>query len=350
MPNTTVAFNCPNCGADLAFNADKQKLCCEFCLSEFTEEEFESTDSIEKTKQKEEASAEFCEQMNEYACPNCGAEFASDEHTVAGICTYCHSPVVLKGKLNGQMMPDRIIPFKYCKEEAENKFFEFIKKYKFLPKDFMSKAHADKISGVYYPFWITDADTYARINGNATKVRVWRVGNTEFTETSRFNIQRAGQIHFEDIVSSALSTEDKEMLEGILPYPSEAIEPFSMPYISGFSAKKRDIEIKALAEEVRQRMQSYSETLLRNTVNGYATTTVNQKELKIQNSHWEYTLLPIWVLNYKTPKKTYHYAMNGYTGKIYGQLPLCMKKLIIASASVFASVAAVIGLIGGLIG
>ncbi len=346
MSETAVAFNCPNCGAELEFDADKQKLCCEFCLSEYTEEEFSSIDKL--VSKSKPCNEEFCEHMQEYACPNCGAEFLTDEETAAGICTYCHSPVVLKGKLSGQMRPDKIIPFKYGKEEAENKFFQFIKHRMFLPSDFKSRKHADKIAGVYYPFWVTDADTSAHLNANCTKVRVWRVGDTEYTETSRFNIYRAGGIHFEDIVSSAIKSEDKEMLEGILPYPSDSHEDFSMPYISGFSAKKRDIDTKEISAEVRTRMNDYAETLLKNTVSGYASTNVISKGVNINRIRWEYTLMPVWELNYKTKKRTYTYAMNGYTGKIYGKLPLSMKKLVIACVGAFSAVTAIITLIGGI--
>ncbi len=341
MTETAVAFNCPNCGAELEFDADKQKLCCEFCLSEFTEEEFNKSETHAKNE-------EFCEHMKEYVCPNCGAEFVTDEDTAAGICTYCHSPVVLKGKLSGQMKPDKIIPFKYGKEEAEKKFLQFIKHRIFLPNGFKSKKHADKISGVYYPFWVTDADTYAQLHANCTKVRVWRVGDTEYTETTRFNVRRAGDIHFEDIVSSAITSEDKEMLEGILPYPSDSLRDFTMPYISGFSAKKRDIDTKELSAEVKGRMNSYAETLLRNTIGSYVSTNILSKGLNINRIRWEYTLMPVWVLNYKTKKKTYTYAMNGYTGKIYGKLPLSMKKLAVACLGAFSAVTAVITLIGGI--
>ncbi len=341
MTETAVAFNCPSCGAELEFDADKQKLCCEFCLSEFTEEEFSKSEAHSKNE-------EFCEHMQEYACPNCGAEFITDEDTVAGICTYCHSPVVLKGKLTGQMRPDKIIPFKYGKEEAENKFLQFIKRRRFLPSDFKSRKHADRISGVYYPFWVTDADTYAQMNAKCTKVRVWRVGDVEYTETTRFNVRRAGDIHFEDIVSSAITSEDKEMLEGILPYPSDSLEDFTMPYISGFSAKKRDIDTKELSSEVRARMNGYAEALLRNTIGGYASTNILSKGININRIRWEYTLMPIWVLNYKTKNKTYTYAMNGYTGKIYGKLPLSMKKLVLACLGAFSAVTALVTLIGGI--
>ncbi len=339
MAESTVAFNCPNCGAELAFDADKQKLCCEFCLSEFTEAE------ISKVQAKND-DADFCEHMQEYTCPNCGAEFMSDEETAAGICTYCHSPVVLKGKLSGELRPDKIIPFKYGKEEAEKKFLEFIKHRRFLPSDFKSIAHADKIAGVYYPFWVTDADTYSNINASCTKLRVWRVGDIEYTETTKYNVWRAGDIHFEDIVTSAISNEDKDMLEGILPYPSNSLEDFTMPYLSGFSAKKRNIETHSITEEVKGRMNGYAETLLKNTVRGYNTTSMLSKKVKINRISWDYTLMPVWVLNYKSKGKTYNYAMNGYTGKIYGKLPLSMKKLFAATAGVFSAVTAAIMLIG----
>ncbi len=342
------AYNCPSCGAELYYDADKQKLACEFCLSEFTSEEIEKTNASEIAESNMSNARDYCEHMNEYSCPNCGAEIAADETTAADICVYCHSPVVLKGKLSGQMKPDKIVPFKFGKEEAEKKFLEFAKKKWFLPKEFKSREHADKIQGIYYPFWVTDADTQSYLRADATRVRVWRTGDTEFTETSRFSCEREGNIHFEDIVSSAFSQAEKEMLEGILPYPSDALQEFSMPLLSGFHTKKRDIEREALSEEVKQRMRDYSNTLLRNSIQGYASVNVKSTSMNIRQSHWEYSLMPIWLLNYVTPKKTYMYAVNGYTGKIYGELPISIKKLLLATASVMAAVAPIVALIGGI--
>ena len=54
---STKAYNCPNCGAELKFDPDKHKLCCEFCESEFTAEEIERQNiydfSTEKQKNSE---------------------------------------------------------------------------------------------------------------------------------------------------------------------------------------------------------------------------------------------------------------------------------------------------------
>lgn len=348
LTEEAVAFNCPNCGAELKFNADKQRLCCEFCESEFTQQEIASTNAAQSAQQQLHNAGLFCDQLNEYYCPNCGAEIACDDSTAADICVYCHSPVVLRGKLSGQMMPDRIIPFKFSKEEAENKFTAFAKKHFFVPREFKSKKQASLISGVYYPFWVTDADTDGEYYAKATKVRSWRIGNVQYTETSRFNIIRRGFIHFEDIVTSAIKEEDKAMLEGILPYPSESLQPFSMPYLSGFKAKKRNLERDALSPEVKARMNEYAATLLKRTVHGYATVNETGRNVRIRQSHWEYSLMPVWVLNYVTKKKTYKYAMNGYTGKIYGELPVSFGKLLAVCGAVFAAVTPIVALIGGM--
>lgn len=346
---TTVTYNCPNCGAELYFNADRQRLCCEFCESEFTKEELLERGGEAEADRRSRENSDYCAHINVYECSNCGAEISVEENSAAGICVYCDSPVIFKGKLSGQMKPDKIIPFKYGKEEAENRFLSFTKKRFFLPKGFAEKKRAEKISGIYYPFWVTDADTDGSLLADATKIRVWRVGNKRYTETSKFRVEREGFIHFEDIVTSAISEQDKNMLEGILPYPSESMTPFDMSYLSGFAAKKRDIGREAVSDEVRARMNGYAETLLKDTISGYNTVSVRQNRLSIRQSHWEYTLMPIWILNYKTKKRTYTYAMNGYTGKIYGELPISFKRLMIAAAGVFTVLAGIAALIGGII-
>ena len=187
---TTVTYQCPNCGAGLAFDAEKQKFACEFCLSEFSEAEAREANSDEVLRERESAEREYNEHMNEYECPSCGAHVVADENTAASFCYYCHNPVVLVGRLSGQMRPHRIIPFKYDKAQAEKKFLEFAKRKWFVPRGFFAPEQVEKITGVYYPFWITDADTDSTMTAHATRLRVWRTGRYEYTETSNFEIYR----------------------------------------------------------------------------------------------------------------------------------------------------------------
>ncbi len=349
--SSTVAYQCPCCGAGLAFDPEKQTFACEFCLSEFDEGALETAGAGEAAAKAAADAAAYCDRMNLYACPNCGAEVVADETTVADICCYCHNPVVLAGRLSGQMKPHKVVPFRIDKAAAEKSFRDFCRGKWFLPRAFSSAAHAAQIRGVYYPFWVTDADADGEVDAVGTRVRSWRMGDYRYTETSRYAVERAGELHFEDIVTSALSEADKQMLEGILPYPSEELTDFSMPYLSGFVAKKRDIEREALTGEVRSRMEDYTRTLLLGSITEpYATLTPRETGLKIRESHWEYALLPIWLLTYRDGDgKVYTFAINGCTGKLYGELPVSRPKLALLFGAVAAPLTALLSWIGGLL-
>ena len=342
-----LTYKCPNCDAGLVYDAEKQRFVCKFCISDFSEDELKNTEAEKKAKKAEKEQEDFANAVNQYNCPSCGAEIIVDKSTAADFCYYCHNPVVLSDKVSGAYKPSKIIPFKFDKEEAKRIFRDYSKKKWFCPKDYFSEAHSEKISGVYYPFWVTDADVNAHLDTTAFSVRSWTSGDYRYTETSRYDVKRSGDIHFEDITTSALSEEDKRMLEGVLPYPKNEHIDFAIPYLQGFQAKKRDLDRDMLTNEVRGKMKKYSEDMLRDTIHGYSRVETDTMDISIHNSHWEYTLMPIWVLTYKKGNKTFIYAMNGSTGKIYGELPVSPWKLGLLGVAVGAVVALFGFLIGG---
>ncbi len=350
MAESSITYKCPNCDAGLIFNAEKQRFVCEFCMSDFTESDLASTESAERAERAERENAEFAGEIDEYHCSSCGAEIITDKSTVATFCYYCHNPVVLSDRVSSTLKPSKVIPFAFDKNAAKDTLLRYTKKKWFLPRDYFSAENVDRISGIYYPFWVTDADTSASLNTVAHRVRKWRSGNYRYTEVSNFAIKRGGDIHFEDITTSAISEEDKKMLEGILPYPTDAYKDFQMPYLLGYAAKKRDIEREALSAEVRDRMHSYATTMLSSTVKGYSSVDKPTVGINIRSSHWEYSLLPIWILTYikkgRKKDKIYTYAMNGHTGKIYGNLPVSIPKL----ALLFGGIASVLTVLFTLIG
>ena len=345
MATAVTTYQCPNCGATLQFDPEKQCFACEFCMSEFSEADLLASGAADAAQKEEEEGRAYSDSLQEYVCDNCGAEIVADANTAAAFCLYCHAPILLHGKVSGQMKPHKLIPFKISRDGAEDRFLAFAKKKWFIPRGLFRRGYMEKMEGVYYPFWVTDADTDCHFEAEATRVHRYTRGNVEVTETSYYEIHRRGDIHFEDLTTSAISTEDKKMLEGILPFPSEALTDFSMPYLTGFYAKKRDIDREQLYGEVKERMNKYAATILRGTVSGYNTVQPRACGVKVKNSHWEYSLMPVWVFAYPVKDKMYQYAMNGHTGKIWGKLPVSAGKLAILGSIVFA----VAGFLGGLI-
>lgn len=351
-----LTYTCPSCGAPLTLQEETGGLHCEFCLSDFTEEEVRRATEQAEAQQREEEEAEaaeeerrasdseeFCAEMQSYHCPNCGAEVIADKNTAAQLCYYCHSPIICTGRLSGQRRPDRIIPFRFDREEAQRRFLAYASRKFFVPRDFFRDARAENVGGIYYPFWVTDADTAANYRARATRVFRHTSGNRTYITTKRYLIERQGDIHFEDIVTAALSEADKDMLEGVLPYPSEELAPFSMPCLSGYVAKRRDIEREAVRGEVVERMHRYAAQMLRDTVQGYTTVDCPVTRLNIQRANWEYALLPIWMMTYKSRRngKTYSYSMNGSTGKVHGVLPVSRGKLAAVASAIGAALAAI---------
>jgi DNA-directed RNA polymerase subunit RPC12/RpoP len=86
----------------------------------FKEDDFFSKDETLENKSPEEKNVIENELENAvlYVCPSCGAEVITDETTAATSCHYCSNPIVLSGKLSGELKPDFVIPFKIDKDGA----------------------------------------------------------------------------------------------------------------------------------------------------------------------------------------------------------------------------------------
>lgn len=355
----TVTYKCPNCDGGLIFDPATQKFCCEYCQSLFTQQELDQMDldansASDQVKQEESPSAaeapreeeEFTAHAVSYVCPSCGAEVMADDTTAATFCYYCHNPVVLSGRLSGALKPDRVIPFALKKGDVEQQFLNWCKKKRFMKKDFFSQSQLEKLTGVYFPFWLLNCTVDGSMNALGRKIRTWRQGNTEYTETEEYELVREADIDFRDMPFAALKRQEMELTKGIYPYDFAKAVRFNMAYLSGFQAEKRGLERKDVSPEAAAEIRKYSEMLLRDTTTHYSGVTVNQMRASMLKEKWEYTLLPVWVLTYQYRDKTYYYAMNGQNGKVCGEVPLSLGRLAILFG-VVAAVLFVILLLGG---
>ena len=205
---STITYKCPNCDGGLVFDPQSGTYACEYCFSKFSQEELVA-ESQSSEKIQEESIAETGTEGLEggavvYHCPSCGAEIITDETTAATFCFYCHNPIVLEGKLNGNYLPDSIIPFKITKEEATEGLLKWIKKKKYAPTGFYSKKNIEKMTGVYFPYWLYDCKIDGSMVGSARDVRIWTSGDVEYTETKVYEVKREGKISFRHLPKTAL--------------------------------------------------------------------------------------------------------------------------------------------------
>ncbi len=347
-----IVYKCINCGGPLAFKAESQNWTCDYCLSEFSEQDvkdfisneqasIEAAMSGEALEQRIEQDKEYEDKATGYSCNSCGAEIVTDDITAATFCYYCHNPTILPRRLQGEFRPEKVIPFKLNRDKATEIFIKWCKKKPLLSKFFTSTSQLEKLTGIYVPFWLFDSDTSGSVNGEATRVRSYTRGDTRYTETKYYHVVREGEAAFKAVPADGSIKMDDELMEILEPYDYSELKDFSMSYLSGYFAEKYDMDQNDVYERVSKIIRKNLSSLLQGTIQGYNGVTIKNSNVQLKNVEAAYVLLPLWMFTYQFKGKTYVFAMNGQTGKIAGRLPISIGRAStwfgIVSASVFAT-------------
>ena len=358
-----ITYKCPNCDGGLVFDPSSQKYHCEYCLSDFTQEELEclSQELVRRKAEHQEPGLQGQDSREPerrepgsagaqpvlYTCPSCGAQIVTDETTAATFCYYCHNPVVLGKRLEGTYLPNKIIPFEISREEAEKKFLDFVGKKKYVPKAFFDKKQIESMTGVYFPYWVYDVELEGKMQGDARSVRMWTTGNTQYTETKYYAVEREGDVTLRNLTENALKKANVKLTSGVMPYAYDKMKDFHMGYLSGFLAERRDIEQNIVQGKMQHTMRESAEKLMRDTISGYNSVSVKNTFFAPKKETWSYVLLPVWTITYKgRDGKVYYYSMNGQNGNICGDLPVDRPRLALTSLLTALGIL-VFGLLGG---
>ncbi|MBQ8591424.1 MAG: hypothetical protein IJ485_01565 [Lachnospiraceae bacterium] len=317
-----MIFTCRNCGGNVVFSPEKQKMYCPYCEGEDCEESTVKPTTVTQ-------------------CSNCGGEIQINEYTSSSKCSYCGQHIVFDERVTGAYEPQLILPFKIGKEDAKKLMRDTFSKKIFAPDSFLSEVKLNSMEGMYVPFWLYDYDTNYDYEGKGTKVRVWRSGNTEYTETSYYTIQRNMDVAFDKVPVDASFALNDEIMDLMEPYKYGELIDFSPKYMSGFFGEIYNDTADNLESRAKQKAENDAEGLLKSSISGYTTVTPIRKNLRMQKKGTHYTLFPVWLYMYTYRGKTYRYHVNGQTGKVIGTVPVSVAKVCAYGATLAASFATI---------
>ena len=341
-----MEYKCPCCDGAIAFDAGTQRMKCPYCDTEFDVEtirqQAEAALPEVDTQQRETWQAG---EVSAYVCQSCGGELLTDANTAATACPFCGNPVVLAPNVSGELKPDLIIPFKLDKEAAVAALKRHLKGKILLPKLFRSENHIRKIQGIYVPFWLFDATALGNAGYRATKVRSWADSRYYYTETSYYQVSRAGNLSFVAVPVDGASKMDNTLMESLEPYDLRQAEPFNSAFLAGYLADRYDVSAGDCAGRAAARMRESTEQALRQTVVGYSTVTKQSCIVNLTDTDARYALYPVWLLHTRYKDKEYLFGMNGQTGKFVGDLPIDWGAFWLWWFLVFFATAAIAGLI-----
>ncbi|MCR4882722.1 MAG: hypothetical protein K6A68_04075 [Clostridiales bacterium] len=334
-------FKCPACGNSLEYIPGTKSMKCPFCGHTSTE--------AEMTQETADGAPVKDGEYKEYHCQNCGAQIVTGDTTAATKCYFCHSPVVLMDRLSAEFRPDGLIPFKLDKENALSKFKHYLSKKRFLDRRFLSDDQLEMLSGVYYPYWLGEIEGDGTFEGEGTRVNSTIRGNYNITRTRYYKVSRMGHLSFSNLQRKALQEVDRKLSDGIHPFDFHDMKPFSMSFLSGFLAEKRDVEESDAAADMEKEVLGNVPVLMER--NDSFQSLRGKTDFQVTDRRMRYVLLPAWILTYagKTKDRPYYFMMNGQTGTVCGSLPLDRKKLLLTSVLFAAGVIGLLCLGGALI-
>jgi hypothetical protein len=196
----------------------------------------------------------------------------------------------------------------------------------------MAKPDAQRLRGVYLPFWTYDADTttdytgergddytttesYTAVENGQTVTRTRTVVHTRWSGAS-------GRVsnHFDDVLVPAGGAMPRPIVDRLEPWDLAALVPFADEYLASFESESYRIDLVSgfgLAKEV---MQPVIDAAIRADIGGDHQR-ISQESTDYRDVTFKHLLLPMWVCSYRFRDRVYRFVVNARTGEVQGERP-----------------------------
>jgi LSD1 subclass zinc finger protein len=349
---TVKHYKCENCGADLTYAPGTKNLKCEYCETEMVIADDSAVFSVEETDfskflSENELDDDQKTVVHTVNCNSCGALTTLAENVTSGECAFCGTPLVVQNAQTSTIIKPRyLLPFKIVQKDALSSYKLWIKKLWFAPNKLKKYGStADKLSGVYIPYWTYDAQTETDYRGERgtdhTETYTVTVNGKRETRTRTVIHWRpvCGHVSefFDDVLVLASSSLPRKYTDKLEPWDLENLVEFNEQYLSGFRSESYQINLLSGFETAKLVMDNTIRTLIKRDIGGN-----HQKINAVSTFHsdikFKHILLPIWISAYRFNNKVYRFMINGRTGEVQGERPWSWVKITLASLSAAAAV------------
>jgi len=363
---TTHKFPCPQCGAEVDFDAESGALLCAYCgyktTVPVTEQVILEYDLKSALRDMMSAPQEmgYGEGKRSLKCESCGAVNTVDASIISAECAFCGSnQVVPLDQITQVIKPESLLPFQVDQQRAAAQFRTWLGRGFFRPNPVkkIAKDASAKLHGIYLPFWTFDAhtsswwraeagyhyyvtETYAATDDKGKQVQRTRQVQKPRCEPASGHLQ----LRFDDILVPATDSVERGMIERIYPFDTGVLVPYDPGFLSGWAAEAYTVGLEQGWENGQEIMDGKVYRACDREVPG---DTHRNLQVKTAYSHMTYkhVLFPVWLASYRYGEKVYHFLVNGQTGDVQGQAPVSWIKVMLVVLLVIAIIAVLVWLL-----
>ena len=332
-------FPCESCGAPLVFHIGAQRLKCQHCGFEkalvFAEDAApvgENDLEAGLSRQAAQRSAPVSTKQ-EVRCRGCGAIVIFEGSLTSSACSYCDTPLQVKDAhvADHPIRVDGIATFQVEDAAAKVAVRAWVNGRWFAPGVWKKRGVEGKFDGVYMPFFTFDAMTFTRYTGQRGDAYYVEVGSGDNKRRERrvnwTPAAGAFQRFFDDICIPALSSLPQKLLQGLEPWPTDRLLPFTDSALAGKRAHTYEKELSTCFGLAKERVESALAGDVRQRIGGDEQR-VHSQDTQYSALTYKHVLLPVWVLAYRYGDTPFRVVVNAVTGQVHGERPWSIPKIV----------------------
>lgn len=337
-------FPCDNCGADFRFDPKTGTLICDFCGNTGSIEGTQDTAPTAIAELDYRAALDATlpdseiEETRVSKCPNCAAQVEFDANLHATECPFCATPVVTDTGAHRHIKPRGVLPFALSEPQARAAMNDWLGSLWFAPSGLQDYARKGRsMQGIYVPYWTFDADTRSAYTGERGTVyyetqTVMRDGKRTQVQVAKVRWNRTrGRVarFFDDVLILASTSLPKRFTDALQPWDLSALQPYAPEFLAGFRAEGYSVELEQGFIEARAHMDRVIERDIRFDIGGDRQR-IHTVDTTVSAVTFKHVLLPVWLAAYKYRGTTFRFVVNGRTGRVQGERPWSKGKIALA--------------------
>jgi len=309
---------------------------CEICGALIDEEDLFCANCGTEAPRAQQVAGELGsrETTHNFQCRGCGASMSYDASEKTLRCPFCGGDGLDRQENAKVLAPNRVVPFRLSREQAEQQLREHLGRGFWRPGDLAQAAQVTKMTPVYVPYWVFQAQTHT----------YWTA------DTSQTPVGARGDWY-------PLSGEHRDSYAGLLVGASGALTPAETSALCPFdlagAVVPQQVDLENATVEQFGVQRKYARPLARQGLQNLEASAIQQRYVpgrcrnlkvntRIENLASEPMLLPVWMMAYRYKDRLFRFLVNGQTGRATGQKPTSTQKILLA---VILGIAAVILLI-----
>jgi predicted RNA-binding Zn-ribbon protein involved in translation (DUF1610 family) len=253
-----------------------------------------------------------------FTCRGCGASMSYDASAEALRCPFCGSEKLEHQPDAKEIAPESVVAFTVRKDEAVAAMRHWLGQGFWRPGDLAMQAAVVKITPVYVPYWVFQADT----------ATYWTADTNQTPPSARGDWRPMSGQHegrYDGLIIGASGALTHAETAAICPFDLSAAVPPEEVDLKNSIYERFTVPRKYARSMAREGLESLEAEACKQYVPG--TCRNMHVAVRITNLASRPMLVPVWIMAYRYRDQVFRFLANGQTGKCSGQAPMSYRKL-----------------------